>query len=138
MRREGARPTPKGLSLLELLVVLMISAILLSIAIPVYRGHAHRAERADAIRALLEVSVCQERVRASTGFYDTTRCMPDDGSDTYVFELLPENESRTLEFAALAAPKIRDDGCGTLRLDHRGTRGVSEGADRVYDCWGGR
>ena len=127
-----------GLSLLELLVVLMISAILLSIATPVYLGHAQRAQRADAIRTLLETSSCQERVRASTGFYDTTRCMPDKGHDAYLFDLLPVSESKTLEFTARATPRARDDRCGALWLDHRGTRGVSEGVSRVDDCWGGR
>ena len=138
MRRAGVQSMPRGLSLLELLVVLTISAILLSIAIPVYRGHAQRAQRADAIRALLEISACQERVRASTGFYDTTRCLPDAGPETYLFELLPENDTTTLVFTALAAPKNRADGCGTLRLDHSGTRSVSADAGRVSDCWGGR
>lgn len=138
MKQESAPCFFRGLSMLELMIVLAISAVLLSVAVPAYRDHAQRAHRAGAIRILLEISACQERTRSTGGRYDTTLCLPDKDLDAYRFELLPEGETAALEYAAQAVPKNDGDACGTLRLDHRGTRSVGAGAGRGSDCWGGR
>ncbi|MGD8345987.1 MAG: type IV pilin protein [Lysobacterales bacterium] len=131
---------PCGLTLIDIMVALAISAILLSIAIPAYRGYTVRGHRAQAVRVLLETAACQERVRAGSGFYDTTRCALTRSTVGYRFEVLPPNNTSALEYRVVAIPteKGTDDHCGVLSLDHLGTRGAGEGTDWVNDCWGGR
>jgi type IV pilus assembly protein PilE len=59
----------KGITLLELLVVIMIVGILAAIAIPSYNGYLLRARRADAKTVLEQVRAAQEMWRAERGCY---------------------------------------------------------------------
>ena len=61
----------KGMTLVELLIVVVIVAILAAIAIPVYTGYLQRARRADAKTALEQVRAAQEMWRAEKGSYAT-------------------------------------------------------------------
>ena len=129
-----------GMTLIDIMVALAISAVLLSVAIPSYREYAARGQRAQAVRVLLEAAACQERIRAGSGFYDTTRCAMTPGAEGYRFEIAPPSKTSALEYRVLAIPtvKLTDDYCGTLSLDHLGTRSSGTGADRTDACWGGR
>jgi len=128
-----------GYSLLELLIVVVVMAVLLTIAIPSYRQYSQRAERADAIRGLLSVASCQERIRAATGFYDTTQCIYGLDSQSYHFRINPPADSTSEGFEALAEPVYKNDNsCGSLSLDHTGARGISVENGSLPACWGGR
>lgn len=128
-----------GYSLLELVIVLAVMAVLLTIAVPSYRQYAQRIERADAIRALLSVASCQERIRAASGFYDTTQCLSGLGSEAYTFRIYPPADSSSQGFEAIAEPFDKSDSsCGSLSLDHTGARGISAESGSLSACWGGR
>jgi type IV pilus assembly protein PilE len=59
----------RGITLIELLIVIVIVGILAAIAIPTYRGYMQRARRADAKTALEQVRAAQEMWRAEKGSY---------------------------------------------------------------------
>ena len=61
----------KGLTLIELLIVIVIIGILAGIAIPMYSGYMERARRADAKTALEQLRASQEMRRAERGSYET-------------------------------------------------------------------
>lgn len=61
----------KGLTLIELLIVIVIVGILAGIAIPTYSGYMERARRADAKTALEQLRASQEMRRAERGSYET-------------------------------------------------------------------
>lgn len=61
----------KGLTLIELLFVVIIVAILAAIAIPIYTNYIQRARRADAKTALEQLRAAQEMWRAEKGGYST-------------------------------------------------------------------
>ena len=129
-----------GFSLLELMIVLLVFAVLLAMAVPSYQRYAQRAERAEAVRLLLTVAACQERLRADTGYYDTSACLEGAASDHYSIRAEPVGQADLLAFHLVAEPvhTREDDPCGSLSLDQAGTRGISGAADALAGCWSGR
>ncbi len=59
----------KGITLIELLLVILIVAILAAIAVPIYTNYMARARRSDAKVALEQVRAAQEMWRAERGTY---------------------------------------------------------------------
>jgi len=59
----------KGLTLIELLIVIVIIGVLAAIAVPLYSGYMTRARRADAKTALEQLRAGQEMRRAERGSY---------------------------------------------------------------------
>lgn len=129
-----------GLTMVEIVVVVAIAAILLAVAVPSYQRYLQRGHRADAIRALMEVVSCQERVRSERGFYDTGRCLDHSETAFYRLRIEPAAQAQSLVYKVVASPLKRDpnDYCGELRLDQAGMREISGDMDQLAACWGGR
>jgi type IV pilus assembly protein PilE len=66
----------KGITLIELLIVIVIVGILAAIAIPAYTNYLQRARRADAKVALEQVRAAQEMHRAERGGYANNTANP--------------------------------------------------------------
>ena len=130
----------RGFSLLELMIVLLVFAVLLALAVPSYQRYAQRAERAEAVRLLLAAAACQERLRADTGYYDTSACLEGDSNAQYTIRAEPPSGEKLLSYRLLAERRQprADDPCGSLSLDQAGTRGISGDAGNVMACWSGR
>ena len=128
-----------GFSLLELVIVLAVIGVLLTLAVPSYQRYTQRTHRAEAIRLMLAIADCQERVRASTGFFDTSRCAEGPGSDSHELRIEPPDSTASLEFTIIAEPRPGwEDSCGNLSLDQAGTRGISGDEATLSKCWSGR
>jgi type IV pilus assembly protein PilE len=61
----------RGITLIELLTVIVIVGILAAIAVPIYTNYMQRARRADAKTALEQLRASQEMFRAERGSYST-------------------------------------------------------------------
>ena len=130
---------PAGFSLLELMIVLAVASILLAVAIPSYQRYVQRAHRAEAVRLILAIADCQERIRASKGFYDTSQCLASLDSESHDFRIEPAGEADSLTFTIVAEPREAwADHCGSLSLDQSGTRAISGDPGELLKCWGGR
>lgn len=64
-----SRRRARGFTLVELAVVLAVSAVLLSVAVPSWQSHLAKARRADAIAALTRLQSAQEMFRSHHGSY---------------------------------------------------------------------
>jgi len=62
----------KGITLIELLIVVAIVAILAGVGIPMYSSYMVRARRSDAKTALEQLRAAQEMRRAERGGYEIT------------------------------------------------------------------
>jgi len=63
------RPRQRGVTLLELMIVVVIVAILGMIAVPSYRQYTMRAQRTEAKSALLQLAANQERFYLQNNTY---------------------------------------------------------------------
>lgn len=129
-----------GMTLIEVVLVAGLLGLLLSLAMPTYRGYLERGHRVEAIRLLLAAAACQERHRARSGAFDTTRCAGNSDNEFYRLIIEPEGQPSSLEFMLIAKPLERQqhDICGSLSLDQSGTQGISGPPDRLQKCWAGR
>lgn len=138
----------RGMTLVELMIVVVIVSILLGVGVPSYRGYIQRSNRADATTALMRVAANQERHYLQYNRYATTL----DGaapaglngrttSDRDFYNLTMVVGDITTDFTVTAsinpAGKQKDDtDCLTFTLNEQGLRGATGGAaDPVEECW---
>ena len=128
-----------GMTLIELVIVMAVVAILIVAAVPSYRGHMLRVHRTEAIRLLLQASMCQERIYAINGNYDTNQCYPASEYQQYRVSYIPtETQSNTYLAIAKPAGAQLADPCGSLTLDQNGARDISGKTISSMKCWNGR
>ncbi len=145
MRSEPVKLS--GLTLLELVLVLAISAILLSIAYPLYTDHVQRARRIEAIAALQVIALAQERFYILQGQYatqltDLALHTPAWQAGTteqgyYQLALAAQTDTQTYRVTATAVgPQIRDTVCRQYWLDQLGRRGTTDSTgESSTGCW---
>jgi len=129
----------KGMTLIELVIVVAVMGILLAIAIPSYSGYMLRVHRSEAIRMLLQASMCQERIYAGLNYYDTSKCQPASEHQRYRISYASP-DTRERDYIAMATPQgvQLDDACGSLSLDQNGTKSISGNEISIMKCWNGR
>lgn len=127
-----------GMTLIELMIVVVIVAILVSLALPSYTGYVRKAKRAEAEKLLLNWANLQEIWRANNATYDDGTNISVPTHDDYTFTVTGTSSST---FTLTADPdteqskdKDRGQACDPLTLDQSGTKGpVVSG---VTYCWG--
>lgn len=130
----------KGITLIELLIVIVVVGILAAIAVPIYTDYLVRARRADAKTALEQVRAAQEMYRAEKGCYaqDNVNCQGEEEAGTAEEKLQTQfgapstsisqyyNWSFTVktstQFTARATPLGSQAKDGWLEIDHNGTK----------------
>ena len=128
-----------GMTLIELVIVVAVMGILLTTAVPSYRGYMLRVHRTEAIGMLLQASMCQQRVYNTHGNYDTSQCLANTEHQRYHLTYDPPG-TQGATYLAVATPKDAQDSdqCGSLSLDQNGVRGISAQNANVAKCWNGR
>jgi type IV pilus assembly protein PilE len=144
------RSRERGVTLLELMAVVVIIGILASIAIPSYRSYLLRAQRTDATAALLQIAAAQEKFYLQNNAYaDNDHIddappaglgIPKTEHDYYTLAIASDNLS--LRFTATATqkaggPQAKDKDCKSFTIDQAGTRGAvnQSDADNTPGCW---
>lgn len=128
-----------GMTLIELIIVLAIIAILITIAVPGYQTYMLRVHRGEAVRTLLQTAMCQERIHARSGSYDTGLCLSTVEQKRYKYTYTILN-TREQTYTAIAIPQgaQQADPCGSLFLDQSGLKNISVTSEDVTGCWNGR
>lgn len=127
----------RGLTLIELLIVVSIIGVLVAVAVPTYNEHVRKARRADAQAALMELSQFMERYYTANGRYRTAA----GTAPTLPFTTSPKGSSNAFynlslsavtdtSFTLRAAPTgaMTGDSCGNLTITNTGVRAPA-------NCW---
>jgi type IV pilus assembly protein PilE len=132
----------RGVTLMELLIVMVVVSILSSLAVPSYQRYVTRAQRSAAKSDLLATSAALERCFARLNAYDHVDCDAAGALPRTVAEGRYQIRANALTagaFALWAVPlgaQTRDTDCQTLTLDNRNQRGVTGGATQTGpQCW---
>jgi type IV pilus assembly protein PilE len=143
--------TDRGFSLIELLIVVVIAAILISVGIPGYRQYVQRANRSDASAALLRITAAQERFYLQNNRYasnagEMAAAPPNGlgiaGSERGFYTLNLASDAPAIRFTATATPaagssQADDTECWTFSVNERGVRQALNQAGDANDefCW---
>ena len=135
----------RGMTLIELMIVVAILGIITAIGYPSYLDYVKKTRRAEGMGELLELADRMERHYSDTGTYDQT-----DGSDmtaATIYRSTSANSYYTLSiaagtnnvtFTASAAPTSKGqqntDKCGTFTIRADGIKTVSGGSLSAADC----
>lgn len=128
----------RGVTLLELMIVVVVLALIVTIAVPNYREFAARAKRSEAKAALLQIATNQERHYLQNNTYTTDLTLLGFANDPQLSDsgsyLIDVQAADANTFTAVAVYQNVDaeaGKCGTFQIDGRGVK--SSLPD--LDCW---
>lgn len=129
----------RGITLTELMIVVVIVGILATVAYPNYREFVARAKRTEAKSMLLQVASMQERFYlqnnsyttdlTSLGFANAANQVSDSGS--YQLNVTAADANDFTAVAAYLNADAEAGKCGTFQIDGRGTKTSAP----LADCW---
>jgi type IV pilus assembly protein PilE len=137
-----------GVTLIELMIVVVIVAILASIAVPSYRSYVLRSHRVDAKTALLNLAAAQEKFYVQNNTYATNSQLttaPPNGlglsatTERGWYTIAIANGANAAGFSATATAtgsQTADDDCATFTINQLGQKTATKsggGASTV--CW---
>ncbi|WP_242104483.1 MULTISPECIES: type IV pilin protein [unclassified Lysobacter] len=109
----------RGFTLIELMVVVMVVAILAAIAIPSYLEQSRKGRRSEAMSAVGELQLRQERWRAENPSYaDSTELATMGAIPTLPYYTITASGESETAYTITATPtgKQTGDRCGNLVL----------------------
>jgi len=147
-----SRLKQRGVTLIELVVVIMIVGILAAVAVPSYRNYVVRSQRSDAKDALLALASQQEKYYLQCNAYadnianapscDDSELQGADSSENgwYELEVVEPTDATQFNLTATAINgenQFQDTECRTFAVNDRGIRTAQDsgGADNTEECW---
>lgn len=149
--RVYARPMwrhTRGMSLIELMIVITIIAILASIAYPSYRRYVLRSDRVEATSALLRLNGAQEKFFLQQNRYAASAELsvappaglgiaPDSERERYAIALVEGDALSYVARATAQGSQAEDTRCREFRIDESGRKTATDagGNDNSAECW---
>ena len=140
--RPTARRTPRGFTLIELMVAVALVAILAAAAVPNYREHVLRSQITDATQALSDARAAMEQHYLNQRAYTGGPCATAKTVGTFSIAC---TTTPTAEAYSITATGSQSTAGFTFAVDHHGTQrtlALPSGWGSVpsggYPCWIGR
>ena len=143
------KKSARGMTLIELIIVVAIVGIIAAIGYPSYLDHVKKTRRAEGMGELLELADRMERNYADVGTYD--KVVADVESDMTAadiyrnstgngyYTLIIDPGTDEVQYTARAVPTSKGgqntDKCGTFVVNSQGTQTVTGGSLTSADCW---
>jgi Tfp pilus assembly protein PilE len=129
-----------GLTLIEILTVLVALTVVVAVAIPLWRTHELRTQRQSAMKVLRAIQTAQDRHFADQARYsDLEHLKVDLGKTRYTFEVKTSGDELAYVATALATRREHafDARCARLSIDQHGRHFAADdaGEDSTADCW---
>ncbi|HET7201967.1 MAG TPA: type IV pilin protein [Steroidobacteraceae bacterium] len=138
------RTLSRGVTLIELMIVIVVVAILASIAVPSYRNYVLRTHRAEGKTALMAVAAAQEKFYLQNNRYaidDEIEDAPPGGlgipatteNGWYTLEIDVDDEVNPQSWtitATSAGVQAADSHCATMSVTSAGAKSATNA-----DCW---
>ena len=121
----------RGLSLIELLIVIAIIALLAAIAYPSYKDYLHHSRRVDAQSIILNIQLLQERYRVNNPAYGALADLGSIPSSEYYTFAVSGTSATAYTITATAksgTSQANDTGCTSMTIDQASTKTPA-------DCW---
>ena len=137
----------KGVTLIELMIVIVIVAILASIAVPSYRNYVLRTHRVEAKTALLNLAAAQEKHYLANNTYAANAALSTappaglglPGATENGWYTIAINAASTTAFSATATAtggQTADGDCATFTINALGVRSATNsGGSASTVCW---
>lgn len=130
-----------GVTLVEMLTILVALVVVAAVALPLWHTHELRARRSGAMKALLEIQAAQDRHFGQHARYaDAAQLhLPKTPAD-YTLEVKRNGDALGYVASAVAvkaADVAPDTRCARLSIDQHGRRFALDdsGKDSTADCW---
>lgn len=140
-RRRGRA---RGFTLIELTITVAIVTILAAAALPSYQDHVRKSRRGDAQGFMSEIVARQQHFLLDRRAYSDSitnapasgglgMTIPANVSTYYTVTMATDNSTSPPSFSVSAVPTGSQAGerCGTLSIDHRGSKSATGGGG----CW---
>lgn len=138
-----------GFTLIEMMITVAIIGILSSIAYPSYMEYVRRSTRMEARSILLENAQFLERNYTESNRYDKDSTggeiqlpfttSPKAAVAKYIISFSVETPVTASTYKLEAIPVkgggMENDKCGTLGLDHRGSKTSTGASISTTECW---
>ena len=139
----------QGFTLIEVMIVVVMIAILASIALPSYESYMRKTRRIDAKNSLLDLAMRQEKFYSINNKYSATAsdlgysalpyAVPSSNNNSY-YDLSITLSTDTQSYTATATPKgpqLNDAECYAYTLANTGQRGNVKGSTTLAPekCW---
>lgn len=137
----------KGFTLIELMIVIVVIAVLASIAVPSYRQYVLRTHRVEAKSALLNLAAAQEKFYLQNNTYaddDELTDAPPAGlglpatteNGFYDIEITAADATTFSARATAAGGQAADSACATFTINALGVKAATkQGGGASTTCW---
>jgi type IV pilus assembly protein PilE len=132
--------TLTGFTLIELMITVAVVGILSAVALPSYQQYVRRANRQEAMLALSDIALRQERFRLDNGAYagslDDLGFVPRPGAK-YNYSLAGVTANAYTANAIAIGSQLSDAACQAFSVRQDGQRTASDdgGGDATVSCW---